>query len=397
MKVSFWLAGSKLNRAGLAPIFAKITVKGKKPVNISTGLTIEPDRWQPGGFGYIKGPSGNKKRHYAPDKLSKAYNEKLLNVRAQLQGIYNDLERQGKAISAKLIKDLYTGAHLSTITLKSAMLRFIEDKKKEGKKNTYIKTLLVRYKAAIKYLNKSKKMDLQLCEVSVAFLSRVEDYFKLEKRFDQSTINKILNLIKSTTDYGVRQEWIDHNPLSSHKNSKLIRKPKVYLSPYEVDLINNHNFASQRLQRIAHLFLFQCYTGLAFVDLLRFEKSWLRNGIDGRYWIFTDRQKVQASTCRIPLFKTAAEVLEKLEWRIDPISNGNYNAYLKEIAVICGIEKNLTSHVARKTFGNLLLDQNVSLEVVSSLYGHSSTKTTLTYYVDISEKRIASETTNINL
>jgi site-specific recombinase XerD len=127
---------------------------------------------------------------------------------------------------------------------------------------------------------------------------------------------------------------------------------------------------------------------------MRFNKSWLRPGVDDRLWIFADRQKVEGSACQIPLFKPAAEILSDLQ-DIPQISNGKYNAYLKEIGVIVGIEKNLTTHVARKTFGNLLLDKGVSLEVVSSMYGHSNTKTTLSYYVDISEKRISDETVNL--
>jgi len=90
MKLSFWLAGSKLNRAGLAPIYARITVTGKKPVQLSTGLSIPPHLWQPGGFGCITGT----------DDLAASYNEKLLNIRAQIQGIYNELDRLGKSISA---------------------------------------------------------------------------------------------------------------------------------------------------------------------------------------------------------------------------------------------------------------------------------------------------------
>jgi site-specific recombinase XerD len=387
MKVSFWLAGSKQTRAGLAPIYARITVKGKRSVNFSTGLTIYPHQWKPGGNGFIKGE----------DELTKVQNEQLIKMRADILNLYNDLERREQMITSKKLKQLYLGENLAAISLKQAIIRYIEDRKKEQLTTSYLRTLEVRQRAIFRYLVEKELDEIKLFEIGISALAAIEDYHKREKHFDQSTINKIINLIKSVVDYAVRKDWLEFNPLTSHKNKKLKRKPKVYLTESEVKRIQGHQFASHRLQKIAYLFLFQCYTGLAFVDLMRFEKSWVRLGENGKYWIHTERKKVAGSECKIPLFKSALSILDDLNWKIEQIHNGNYNAYLKEIAVIVGIDKNLTTHVARKTFGNMLLDKNVSLEVVSSMYGHSSTKTTLSYYVDISEKRISDETSHLNL
>jgi site-specific recombinase XerD len=384
MKLSFWLAGSKLSRAGLAPIYAKISVNGKKSVNISTGLSVQPDQWVPGGYGHVTGP----------EKWSASCNEKLLNIRAEIQGIYNDLERRKQVITPQVIKDLYTGAYLSSVSLKSAMFRYIEERQKEKLSAGTLKTMRIRCQNVVKYLVWRKCEERELIETTVSFLADLETYLKTECDHSQSHINKILRFVKAVMDFGVRKEWLEHNPLLSFQVKKLPRKQKVYLTLKELDKIRKHRYASWRLEKIAKLFLFQCYTGLAYAELMRFNKSWLRPGVDDRLWIFADRQKVEGSACQIPLFKPAAEILSDLQ-DIPQISNGKYNAYLKEIGVIVGIEKNLTTHVARKTFGNLLLDKGVSLEVVSSMYGHSNTKTTLSYYVDISEKRISDETVNL--
>jgi site-specific recombinase XerD len=385
MNISFWLAGSKRNRAGLAPIFAKITITGKKPVNFSTGIKIRPDQWMPGGNGFVKGK----------DKLVAAYNERLINIRAELQGIYNDLERREQVITAKKLKDLLQGSDLSAIRLKKALKFYLQEREKEKLSNAYISTLWVRYRAIIRYLVAKNYQDIQLIEVNTLFLTEMEDYHKRELQFDQSTINKLLSLIKTVVAFGVTQEWLDYNPVTAHKNQKLRKKPKVYLTLAEVDKIRFHKFPVYRVERVAKLFILQCFTGLAYVDLMRLDRSWIRKGEDGQLWIYTDRQKVAGSECRIPLFRPALECLEFLDWKIDRISNGNYNAYLKEVALVCGVEKNLTTHVGRKTFGNLMIDQGVRLEVVSSMYGHSNTKTTLAYYVDISEKRISEETSGL--
>jgi integrase/recombinase XerD len=390
MNISFWLAGSKQNRAGLAPtgvpaIFAKITITGKKPVNFSTGIKIRPDQWVPGGNGFVKGK----------DKLAAAYNERLVNTRAELQGIYNDLERREQVITAKKIKVLFQGADLSAIKLKKALKMYLQEREKEKLSNSYIRTLWVRHRAILRYLVSKKYQDLQLIEVNTLFLTEMEDYHKRELQFDQSTINKLLSLIKTVVAFGVTREWLDYNPVTAHKNQKLQKKQKVYLTLEEVDMIRFHKYAVHRIERVAKLFILQCFTGLAYVDLMRLDRSWVRRGENEKYWIYTDRQKVAGSDCRIPLFRPALECLGFLDWKIDRISNGNYNAYLKEVAFICGIEKNLTTHVGRKTFGNLMLDKGVSLEVVSSMYGHSNTKTTLSYYVDISERRISEETSGL--
>ena len=384
MKLSFWLAGSKLSRAGLAPIYAKISVNGKKPVNLSTGISVRPEEWVPGGYGHVKGP----------DKWSASCNEKLLNIRAEIQGIYNDLERRRQVITPKNIKDIYTGAYLSTVSLKAAMFRYIAEREKEKISAGTVKTLNIRCQNVIKYLSWKGDLEKELVEVNVPFLADLEGYLKTESQHSQTHINKILRFVKSVMDFGVRKEWIDYNPISSYQVKKLPRKAKVYLSLAELERIKRHEFTSWRLQKIAYLFLFQCYTGLAYAELMRFQRTWLRPGVDNRIWIFTDRKKVEGSACQIPLFKPAAEIILELQ-EIPQISNGKYNAYLKEVAVIVGIEKNLTTHVARKTFGNLLLDKGVSLEVVSSMYGHSNTKTTLSYYVDISERRISKETSGL--
>lgn len=329
-----------------------------------------------------------------PDKLASAYNERLLNIRAELQGIYNDLERRRQVITSRIIKDIYTGAKHEAVSLKKAMSEYIAERKKEKISAGTIKTYWIRYHNVEKYLDSIDDPDKALVEINVPFMADLEGYLKTEMNHAQSHANRILRYMKTVLDFAVRKEWIDHNPTLSFQIKKVPRKSKVYLSYAELDKIKQHQFASRRLQKIAHLFLFQCYTGLAYAELMRFNKSWLRPGVDDRLWIFTDRQKVAGSSCQIPLFKTAAEILSDLE-DIPQISNGKYYAYLKEIAVIVGIENNLTTHVARKTFGNILLDKGVSLEVVSSMYGHSNTKTTLSYYVDISERRISEETSGL--
>lgn len=301
MKISFWLAGSKLNGAGLAPLYAKISVKGKKPVTFSIGINIKPDQWVPGGYGLVVGP----------ERWAASCNEKLLNIRAEIQGIYNDLERRRQVITPQIIKNVYTSAHLSSISLKSAMFRYIDERKKEELSAGTLKTMRIRCQNVVKYLIWKKCEERELIEITVSFLADLEAYLKTECEHSQSHINKILRFVKAEMDFGVRKEWLEHNPLLSYQVKKLPRKQKVYLSLKELEKIRRHRYVSWRLEKIAKLFLFQCYTGLAYAELMRFNKSWLRPGVDDPLWIFTDRQKVAGSSCQIPLFTPAAEILSE--------------------------------------------------------------------------------------
>jgi len=386
MNLLFWLAKKKARPTGEAPIYAKIQVKGKRPSQFATGIWVQPEQWYPKGFGFIAGD----------DNLTKSWNEKLLNIRADINGICNDLERRDQVITPQLIKYIYTGKVKSAETLLAVMNVFMQRKKKEKVARNTVKNYETRMGHTVKYLDKLGDPNRLCHEVTINFLANFEDYLKYELNFHQSHTNKILRFVRQVMDLAVQMDLVDHNPLLSYRFKKLPPRIKVYLDEQELEAIANHEFANFRLAKVARLFVFQCYTGLSYAELRGFRRHWVRPGVDGKLWIYADRQKVAGAQCVIPLFQKAREILEAFNWQLPQISNGNYNAYLKEVAFITGIEKPLTTHVGRKTFGNILLNHGVSLEAISSMYGHSNTRTTQSYYVEVSEQQIARETAHLN-
>ena len=186
---------------------------------------------------------------------------------------------------------------------------------------------------------------------------------------------------------GVKLEWMDKNPFNAYE----IRFDKVereFLTEKELSAIEKKEISIERLQIIRDMFVFSCYTGLAYIDAVNLPVSSIRNGIDGQLWIYTKREKTKTPV-KIPVLPKALEIIGRYKnnprsayyGTIFPmISNQKLNSYLKEIADLCGINKNLTFHLARHTFAtSVTLRNGVPIETVSKLLGHKSISTTQIY------------------
>jgi integrase len=181
--------------------------------------------------------------------------------------------------------------------------------------------------------------------------------------------------------------WITVNPFLNYK-IKIKKVDRPFLSKEELEMMASKKFVSARLEQVRDIFLFSCYTGLACIDVQTLKRSEIIKGFDGEQWIFTSRQKTDTPS-RIPLLPYALGVIDKYrdhpqcegENRLLPIlSNQKMNAYLKEIADLCGINKDLTFHIARHTFATTVtLLNGVPIESVSKMLGHTNIKTTQHY------------------
>jgi site-specific recombinase XerD len=170
---------------------------------------------------------------------------------------------------------------------------------------------------------------------------------------------------------------------------------KGYLTKDELKTLYNKEIAVERLQHVRDIFLFCCYTGLAYADVKKLTPDNISKGLDGEYWIFVDRTKT-GSTSNVPLLPIAVEMIEKYQTHpivensghvLPVLSNQKMNAYLKELATICGINKNITFHMARHTFATTVtLSNGVSIETVGSMLGHKNLKTTQIYAKVVQEK-----------
>lgn len=386
LKLTYIVRKARMKSSGLAPIVARLSMKNQPMAEINTHILVRPEDWQPAGMGAI----------IRQDKLAHVQNNKLIDMRADIMAIHHDLERRGKPATPKIVRMIYTGEITERASLVQAMRDYISMRSAEpGIADSTISNFERQQNNVLKYLAHAKEMKLLCSDVSLGMLSKLDQYLRTELEHGQRYTNRIIGFVKTVMDFAVRQEWVEYNPLHSYKYRRPERKRKVYLTQDELQRMIDFDFAESRLGMVRDLFVFQCFTGLAYAELMRFEPSWIGVGVDGREWIFTDRQKVHGANCEIPLFDTARRILERWRYRVPELCNQQYNRYLKQVAFMVGIDKRLTTHVGRKTFGNILQENGVSIESISGMYGHADTRMTRSYYVDVSAVKVAEETKEI--
>ena len=211
----------------------------------------------------------------------------------------------------------------------------------------------------------------------------------------QSTLNKAIQRFRKVVRYAISQDYLSKDPFILYK-PKTVKKEVVFLTIEELTILEEKEFEMERLNRIRDMFVFCCYTGLGFKEMASLKKEDIFIEFDGKPWIHVKRQKT-GRVYKLPILRQAQEIIDKYNnesnGKILPsISNQRFNGYLKEIATICGIKKNLTHHIARKTFATtVLLYNDVPMEIVSKLLGHSKLQTTQDHYGLVIEQRISDE------
>jgi integrase len=198
---------------------------------------------------------------------------------------------------------------------------------------------------------------------------------------------KYIRILKRITKFAADQEWIGSNPVAQFRCS--YQEPeRDRLTMDEVMRLYKKEFLTERLAQVRDVFVFCCFTGFSYMDVYNLTRQHIVNGIDGGKWIVKDREKTK-STERVPLLPIPLEIIGRykddyycqVKNRLLPVNtNQCYNGYLKEIAILCQIDKHLTTHVARHTFATAVtLENDVPIETVSQMLGHKSIKTTQIY------------------
>lgn len=237
------------------------------------------------------------------------------------------------------------------------------------------------------------KKTLLIDEIVRGHFEKIKLFCISEKKFGINHTSKILACFKGFLDWCVDNDFIKKN-VFNNLSIKKEKFEKIYLSVIDLEKIENKKFEIDRLEKIKDVFLFACYSGLAFCDLAKISKENIKL-VGERECIVIDRQKTK-NKCFLPLLKKAKDILLKYDYVLPILTNQKYNAYLKEVQTICQIEKKLTSHVARKTFINLMINvYGVSIESVALMVGHSTTKTTFQYYANIEDVKILNDTKHI--
>jgi site-specific recombinase XerD len=240
--------------------------------------------------------------------------------------------------------------------------------------------------------------DKPLPELRLAFVTEFEHFLLTKHKLQNNTAHKYVKNLKTVMNMAVGLDWIPSNPFNQFKCSYNNPEREI-LTQEELNLIMSKEIKTERLAEIRDVFIFCCYTGFAYSDVYKFEKDAVIKGIDGEYWLSAHRQKTGTKES-VPLLEIPMQVIEKYknhpyciaQNKLLPLnSNQRFNAYLKELAEICGIKKHITTHIARHTFATTVtLANGVPIETVSSMLGHNSIRTTQ-IYAKVVEKKVSDD------
>ena len=382
--ILFWFRKDVRSDKNEGYISARVTLNGKR-AEISTGYKIEADRWNAEGQ-LVK---GNKED-------ARSINFQLTALRNRLNEIFTELSKTKEAsLTLEQIKNSLSGENAEAIVKEKTLLEIFRqhnEKMKAQVGGDFAQNTLKKYNSTFNHVSafirhRYKATDISLSALNHEFLTDLEFWFKtVQKCSHNSTMKYIINLRK-IIGIAVANDWMNKNPFDKFKISHKEVKREA-LTQDELQTLSEKTFAIKRLEQVCDIFLFCCYTGLAYADVEKLTPQQISRGIDGKYWIFTDRTKTKTAS-NIPLLSPAVVLIGKYQnhpqaenkGRIFPVlTNQKMNAYLKEIADVCGIEKPLTTHVARHTFATTVtLTNGVPLETVSSMLGHKNIRTTQIY------------------
>ena len=380
--ILFYPKKSKVNAKGQCVIYTRITVNGRR-IEFSTGRYISPEKWS-SEKGKMKGQSAE----------ARSINKHLDILKTKIIDIQMEFIHTKTPISAKIFKSKVLGEDGK----RRMLIPIFEDHNKRieelvGKE--YAPGTLQRYKTSLKHTKeflewKYKESDIDILKINHAFITDYEFYLRSVRNCSNNTAVKYIKNFGKIIKICLANNWMDRNPFSNYK-SKIRTVERVYLNEPEIQRLLNKDFKSERLSLVRDIFLFSCYTGLAYTEMSTLTTKNIEIGFDGKEWIKMIRKKTNKKIS-IPILPKAREILDKYDGKLPTLSNQKFNSYLKEISELVGINKKLTHHTARKTFATtVLLFNNVPMEIVSELLGHSNMNVTQSHYGKIVQSKVSTE------
>ena len=384
--ILFFIKRSKLLKTGEAPVYLRITSNGDSS-EISIKRSIKPSLWD---------TTRNKAKGASPEAAE--LNDYISSVRGQLFMHQRELQEAGKQITAKVLLNTFLGVGEKQWSLVE-LFQEHNDNLKQLIGNGFSPLTLQRYDAALKHIRNYCSVQynnekLPLTEVNNKFITGFDFYLKTVAKCQHNSSMKHIKALKKVIRIAIASDYIRKDPFVNYRITQK-NVEREYLTQTEIDTIINKEITIQRLDVIRDLFIFECYTGFAYKDLAALRKENIEIGIDGHRWIVIRRGKTGV-TCRIPLFPISENIIRKyaahaeviITGKLLPVpSNQKMNAYLKEVATICGIDKDLHTHLARHTYATTVtLSNGIPMETVSKLLGHSKLQTTQIYAKVVNQK-----------
>ena len=386
----FYAKSSKATKNGLIPIYQRITINGIR-IELSTSRFVEKAKWNTEG-GKMKGTS----------EEARTINSYLDILKSKIYETEKWMVNNNQDINAQTFKNKLLGIEEN----QRKLVTIFEDHNKKMKEligkefsiNTYkkYKTTLSHTK---EFLIKQYRInDISIKQVDIVFLNDFDYFLRNTKNCNNNSTIKYIRNFGKIVKQCYANGWIEKDPYLNYKG-RVKEIDRTYLSQEEIENLLNKEFKIKRLELVRDMFLFSCFTGLAYIDVKNLTTSHISIGIDGEKWIFTHRQKTETAS-KIPILPITQMIIDKYENhpqclnenRLLPIlSNQKMNAYLKELADICGIEKELTFHIARHTFATTVtLTNGVPIESVSKMLGHKNLRTTQ-HYAKVLDRKVSDD------
>ena len=382
-RVVFYLRSNYVNKEGKTSVMLRIYLNNERLSLGSTGISVKSSQW-------------DKEKERIKGRTTEALNTNLQldNIASGLQSIFRRIE-MSDVVSLERIKSEFLGKKEEIDTLMQLFEKHNGDVAKQVGVSVG-KATLQKYNVCKRHFSEFlekqyKRSDLKLTELTYVVIREFDLYLRTEVGQNPNTATKTMKTFKTITLLGQKMGVLLHDPFMNHR-FHIEPVNRGFLTDEEILLIANKDLGISRLELVRDIFIFSCFTGLAYIDVSNLTPDHIVT-LGDKQWIMTQRQKTSVET-NVLLLDIPKAIIAKYggktyrNGKLFPmLTNQKTNSYLKEIADICGIKKNLTFHMARHTFATMSLSKGVPMESVSKMLGHTNIRTTQ-IYARITNKKI---------
>lgn len=391
VKVTFYLKKSEANAEGRCPVMAKLAVGKYSETAFSAKMSVPISLWASG-------------RATGKSALAREINHQLDEMRASALSIYQEQSAIRNHVTAEEVKSLLLGTAFGQETLLSYFHAFIERFEKRvdiNRSKSSARSYSYACSCVADFIQTRYKLsDIPFTALDRSFIDKYDLYLRTERHMAASTIVLLTTRLNTIVGDAVAEGIITADPFAGYEPERPAREQK-YLTAEELNLLMTTPLHDSKLYHVRDLFLFSCYTGIAYVDMCRLTKEDLEVAEDGELWIKTTRKKTKTHY-ELPLLDLPLYILDKYsdlepDGKLLPMyCNSELNRILKQVAAVCGIGRRLVFHMARHTFSTeITLAQGVPIETVSRMLGHSRISTTQ-IYAKVTDGKIDADTQNLD-
>ena len=378
MKVLLYLKKSGLDKSGKAPIMGRITI-GRSIAQFSCKLSCNPDLWNP-----------RESRMDGKSREAVKVNGRLENLLLSIQSAYQSLLTRGCSFDATDVKELFQGSVQTRCMLIERLDMLIKEKESHIGVDIRKESMASYHSTKIhlqEFIQKKYKVsDLAFSQLTENFIHEFQQYFLGECGFQESSFYNVATHLKTVCRLAYREGLADILLFDKVKISKGNKKLPKALDRRAFEKLKTLQFEDleEEMETARDIFLFACYTGAAYCDLMELDNSHLVRDDEGSLWLKFNRHKTGVP-CRVKLLPEAIRLMEKLhsderETLLPFMGYATYQSYLKALRLRAGISFPFTTHTARHTFATLItLEQGVPIETVSKMLGHSNVSMTERY------------------